>query len=53
MTSSTTLLLGEDPGMGANKLYGSQGGLTLPSLVAAETGRAVGPLLGSVTPNRH
>jgi hypothetical protein len=46
MTSSATLLFGEDLGMGANKLYGSQGGLTLPSLVAAETGRVVGPLLG-------
>jgi hypothetical protein len=46
MTSSSLLLFGEDLGMGANKLYGPQGGLTLPSLVAAETGRAVGPLLG-------
>jgi hypothetical protein len=45
MTSIAPLLFGEDLGMGANKLYGSQGGLTLPSLVAAETGRVVGPLL--------
>jgi hypothetical protein len=46
MTSSTPLLFGEDLGMGANKLYGPNGGLSLPSQVAAETGRVVGPLLG-------
>ena len=41
-----TLILGQDLGMGSNKLYGSQGGLVLQSVVAAVTGQAVGSLLG-------
>jgi hypothetical protein len=44
--ASTPILFGEDLGMGANKLYGSHGGLALQSQVAAETGPTVGPLLG-------
>ena len=46
IASSIPLLLGQDLGMGSNKLYGPQGGLVLPSLVSAETNQAVGHLLG-------
>lgn len=47
-TASTPapLYLGEDLGMGSNKLFGPQGGLALPSQVASETGQVVGDLLG-------
>ncbi|MBN2147999.1 MAG: ParM/StbA family protein [Anaerolineales bacterium] len=45
-SSSTHLLLGQDLGMGSNKLFGAQGGFVLPSTVAAETTQPVGRLLG-------
>ena len=48
MTSTTndTIILGEDLGMGANKLYGIQGGLQLPSQVAINGAQKVTSMVG-------
>ncbi len=46
-TSSPSLIyLGEDLGMGSNKLFSAHGSLILQSQVAAETGQAVGEMFG-------
>jgi hypothetical protein len=40
------ITFGEDMGMGANKLYGPKGGTWVQSLVAADNGQVLGPMLG-------
>lgn len=46
MTDTDIILLGEDLGMGANKLYGALGGLQLPSQVAANGTQRVTRMIG-------
>jgi hypothetical protein len=46
MKKQTTIILGEDLGMGANKLFGSQGGLQLPSQVAINGAQKVTQMMG-------
>jgi len=46
MKTQDTIILGEDLGMGANKLYGSQGGLQLPSQVAINDSHKVSQMIG-------
>lgn len=41
-----TIILGEDMGMGANKLYGAQGGLQLPSQVSINGAQKVTRMVG-------
>lgn len=49
MIEADTILLGEDLGMGANKLYGAAGGLQLPSQVAVNSGQNIAHLMGLQT----
>ncbi len=46
MKTQKTIILGEDLGMGANKLYGFQGGLQLPSQVAINGAQKVARMVG-------
>lgn len=46
MKTQTNIILGEDLGMGANKLYGIQGGLQLPSLVSINGSQKVTRMVG-------
>ena len=46
MNNKTTHILGEDLGMGANKLYGAAGGLEMPSQVALNGGQQITRILG-------
>ena len=46
MTTEKTIILGEDLGMGANKLYGLRGGLQLPSQVAINGAQKVANMVG-------
>jgi len=46
MKTQENIILGEDLGMGANKLYGAQGGLQLPSQVALNGAQKVAHLVG-------
>ena len=45
-TTNERIILGEDLGMGANKLFGSQGGLQLPSQVAINGSQKVTQMMG-------
>lgn len=45
-TNNDTIILGEDLGMGANKIFGSQGGLQLPSQVALNGSQKVTSMVG-------
>ncbi|MBL7162101.1 MAG: ParM/StbA family protein [Anaerolineales bacterium] len=55
MNNKTTHILGEDLGMGANKLYGAAGGLQVPSQVSLNGSQKVARMLGlrSQTPPLH
>ena len=46
MKAQGTIILGEDLGMGANKLYGAQGGLQLPSQVSVNGAQKVSNMVG-------
>ena len=46
MKQQESIILGEDLGMGANKLYGQQGGLQLPSQVSLNGAQKVGRMIG-------
>jgi len=46
MSNSNYILLGEDMGMGANKLYGPNGGLQMPSQVAINGSQKVARMVG-------
>lgn len=51
-SSPSPIYLGEDLGMGSNKLYGPHGGIILPSQVASATSQVVVDLLGFRTRKR-
>lgn len=55
MNDTNHILLGEDLGMGANKLYGAEGGLQLPSQVSVNGSQKVTRMMGlrSQTPPLH